>query len=183
MPGATGIQFAAAPEFKTEDAACGAELTHGHPARARFEGLLNESEHAVALPRAPLARPDLASALLAMTQYAQATPLQAPPASTSAAKFAELLQSACSALYVDEQSSSASSHMLLALDAALPGAAVEFVRDGVFLRVRLHARNDTAFRLMSANCDSLQTVLGDVTHLNISVDVIRDEGASHGRTG
>jgi hypothetical protein len=86
-----------------------------------------------------------------------------------------LLQRYCSDLYVESTSSERGSRMLVMLDAALPGAAAELVREGAFLRVRLHAWNDAAFRVMSAQRHSLNVALGDATPLNVVVEVVREE--------
>jgi hypothetical protein len=88
-----------------------------------------------------------------------------------------LLQQLCSGMYLTSQVSASGSRMLLALDATLPAAAVEFVRDSDYLRVRLHARDDASLRSMSAQREVLQTSLGDATDLRVAVEIIRQDEA------
>jgi hypothetical protein len=44
---------------------------------------------------------------------------------------------------------------VLALDHVLPGAAAEIVREGVHLSIRLHARTEHSYRLMSSQREAL----------------------------
>ena len=200
MNGAPGMHpLAAATPGRTaapaSDAQAGAQNSDS-ASGARFAALINESPREVSPPSVSAGFPERGAdkelrhkapeaTALPYFAYSAAAPVLANAAPATAAPasddVSELLQRLCSAIYVGEQSSVASSRMVLALDAALPGASVEFIREGAFLQVRLHARNDTTFRLMSTQRDSLHAALGDVTRLNVTVDVIRDEGALDGR--
>jgi hypothetical protein len=86
-----------------------------------------------------------------------------------------LLQQLCSGVYIAAETSANGSRMLLALDAALPAASVELVRESTYLRVRLQARDDASLRSMAAQRDALQTALGDATHLQVSVEIVGQE--------
>ena len=197
MNGAPGMQplAAATPGRSVADTQAGT-TTSDPTSGARFAALVNESPRDVSSPGVSAGFPERGAdkefrhkapeaTVLPYFAYSTAAPVLASEAPVAAAPasddVSELLQRLCSAIYVGEQSSVAGSRMVLALDAALPGASVEFIREGAFLQVRLRARNDTTFRLMSTQRDSLHTALGDVTRLNVTVDVIRDEGAPDGR--
>ena len=158
---------------------------------ARFAALINEQPAARTQPNAILSqegfdqRTQPAEQAIAppyfMHRAISAQVGEAPAPQTIANNdIADLLQRLCSAVYVGEESSPVSSRMMLALDAALPGAAVEFIRDGAFLQIRLLARNDSTFRLMSTRRDSLHATVADATRLNVTVEVVRDEGVSDG---
>ena len=96
-------------------------------------------------------------------------------------EIVELLEQMCSNLYVSGTAESRESRILLLMDAALSGAAVELIRDGAFLKARLHARNETALQLMSAQRAQLHAVLEQASQLYVSVDVVEDESSGHGR--
>jgi hypothetical protein len=192
--------LAAAIPARTVAPATGAQAgaSSSDPASgARFAALINESPRDVPAPAVSTNFPERgadrdvrhkAPEAMAFPYFAY----HAAPAATDVAPVAtaptsdeitDLLQRVCSAIYVGEESSVTSARIVLALDTALPGATVEFIREGAFLQVRLHARNDTTFRLMSNQRDSLHAALGNATRLNVTVDVIRDEGAPDGRAG
>ncbi len=105
-------------------------------------------------------------------------PAEAEAHTPQSDELSQLLQKLCSDVYVSSGDVAGKSRMYMALDSALPGAAVEFVRDGAFMYVRLHATNETAFRTMSLQRDALQDVLKKSTNLNVSVEVIQRDGQS-----
>ena len=117
---------------------------------------------------------------LAMSSEPAPTPSDAA-ALTERTEIVELLEQMCSNLYVSGTSESRESRILLAMDAALAGAAVELIRDGAFLRARLHARNEVALQLMSAQREQLHAVLEQASQLYVSVDVVENESHGHGR--
>jgi hypothetical protein len=118
-----------------------------------------------------------AAQFLALLAHANTTEPSAPPPppQQTSEELPRLLQQLCSGLYADAEPSANNSRVVLNLDAALPGAAAELVRDGAFLRVRLRAGNDSALRLMSAQRESLAAALGDATPLNVEVEVLQNE--------
>jgi hypothetical protein len=109
-------------------------------------------------------------------------PLVASPPPVATAILRELAPHLCSAAYVASSSSKDHSHLLIALDGAIAGASAEFVRAGAFLQVRLHARSDAAYRLMSAQRAALSSAVAAVTPLSVSVEVVYDTGEDHGST-
>ena len=92
------------------------------------------------------------------------------------AELTALLERVCSAMYVSERSV-ASQRIVLALDHALPGAAAEIVREGVHLTIRLHARTDSSYRLMSLQREALSRTLGSDRRNNVDVIVVRAANA------
>jgi hypothetical protein len=127
-------------------------------------------------PQEPSALPYFSSRVL---PPAMDTSMSAASAAPVPDEVVVLLQQFCSAVFVGE-SPATGSRVVLALDAALPGAAAEFIREGNLLRVRLRARDDATFRLMSTQRDSLHSALVAATRSNVAVDVIFDEGALDG---
>src|SRR5690349_7309682 len=121
---------------------------------------------------------DLAAAVsadsFAMSIDPASAPSDAPPVAART-EIVELLEQMCSNLYVSGASETRESRILLAMDAALAGAAVELVRDGAFLKARLHARNEVALQLMLSQREQLHAVLEQASQLYVSVDVVEDE--------
>lgn len=114
--------------------------------------------------------------------YHASQPLVASPLPAATAVLRELAPHLCSAAYVASSSSRDHSHLLIALDGAIAGASAEFVRAGAFLQVRLHARSDAAYRLMSSQRAALSNAVAAVTPLSVSVEVVYDTGEDHGST-
>lgn len=89
-------------------------------------------------------------------QPAITTPVVAPAQSPTHAngELAAMLERVCSAMYVGDKSVT-TQRVVLALDHVLPGAAAEVVREGVHLTIRLHARTEHSYRLMSSQREAL----------------------------
>lgn len=85
-----------------------------------------------------------------------ATPVvtPAPPPTPANSELAAMLERICSAMYVGDKSVT-TQRVVLALDHVLPGAAAEIVREGVHLSIRLHARTEYSYRLMSSQREAL----------------------------
>jgi hypothetical protein len=66
---------------------------------------------------------------------------------------------------------------IVSLDHAfVGGASAEFIRDGAFLQVRLHARNDAAYRTMWTHRADLEERLAASTGLNTRVEIVEVHG-------
>lgn len=96
---------------------------------------------------------------------------QASPKSEANADLVALLERACSAMYVNERSSS-EQRVVLSLDPVLAGAAAEIVRNGTSVRIKLLAQNENAYRTMSEQRFSLMRVLPDTDDRQLEVEVI-----------
>jgi hypothetical protein len=105
----------------------------------------------------------------------------APPASADTpqaagalrgADFAALLQQLCSQMYVATPTDAGSGRMMLDLGQAMPGSLVELVREGAFLRVRLHGGDAAARELMGEHRERLLSMLERSTGLGVAVDVV-----------
>lgn len=88
------------------------------------------------------------------------------------AELTALLERVCSAMYVSEKSV-ANQRVVLGLDHVLPGAAAELLREGAHLTIRLHARTDSSYRLMSQQREALFRALGGDRRLHVDVVVVR----------
>ncbi|HEY5808983.1 MAG TPA: type III secretion HpaP family protein, partial [Povalibacter sp.] len=106
------------------------------------------------------------------TARTQTTMVTAPP--PTPASVETLLQSLCANLYVGQDA--AGSRMMLALDATLPATAVELIREGAYLRVRLHARDDRSMRLLCSSEDALTRELSASSQLGVHVEIVRGTG-------
>ncbi|HKE93843.1 MAG TPA: hypothetical protein VKB34_06020 [Povalibacter sp.] len=95
------------------------------------------------------------------------TPSPEPDTATS---LAPLLQSLCPTVFVGQNATD--TRMLITLDGSSAAAAVELVREGARLRVRLHARDDRALRLMVSGTDALNDALAAATSLSVHVEVV-----------
>jgi hypothetical protein len=62
--------------------------------------------------------------------------------------------------------------MMLDLGQAMPGSLVELVREGAFLRVRLHGGDAAARELMGEHRERLVSMLERSTGLGVAVDVV-----------
>lgn len=140
----------------------------------RFQRLLEGADESAATPFQNVNAWTGAAAFQAL-QPLVTTPL---PAATTVLR--ELAPHLCSAAYVARGSSRDHSHLLVALDGAIAGVSAEFVRAGAFLQVRLHARSESAYRLMSAQRAALSSAVAAVTPLSVSVEVVYDTGEDHG---
>jgi hypothetical protein len=114
--------------------------------------------------------------LYMMLSGAQARPTAAPqaqasPKSEANADLVALLERACSAMYVNERSST-EQRVVLSLDPVLAGAAAEIVRNGTSVRIRLLAQNENAHRTMSEQRLSLMRVLPDDENRQFEVEVV-----------
>lgn len=114
--------------------------------------------------------------LYMMLSSAQARSTTAPQAQASAkneanAELVALLERACSAMYVNERSTT-EQRVVLSLDPVLAGASAEIVRNGTSLRIRLLARNEQAYRSMSEQRFSLMRVLPDDEDRQLEVEVV-----------
>lgn len=78
----------------------------------------------------------------------------APPPTQANGELTAMLERVCSAMYVGDKSVT-TQRVVLALDHVLPGAAAEIVREGVHLSIRLHARTEHSYRLMSSQREAL----------------------------
>lgn len=66
---------------------------------------------------------------------------------------------------------------IVSLDHAIVGgASAEFIRDGAFLQVRLHARNDAAYRSMWTHRADLEERLAASTGLTTRVEIVEVHG-------
>jgi hypothetical protein len=106
-----------------------------------------------------------------------AGPAPADPAiSTQATDTARLIEQATSVMLgratrVDE------CRFIVSLDHAIVGgASAEFIRDGAFLQVRLHARNDAAYRTMWTHRADLEERLAASTGLTTRVEIVEVQG-------
>jgi hypothetical protein len=169
--------FDAAPDptADTNAGAAGAAIPIGignDPAQEHLDQKIdpNKASRTYQLPR------DMAATLTNAIANGQASQSSASSATTDN-QLQTMLEQLCSGMYLTSEPSVTGSRMLLALDTTLPAAAVEFVRDSAYLRVRLHARDNASLHSMSAQRDALQSALGDATHLQVSVEIIRQEDA------
>ena len=103
-----------------------------------------------------------------------ATVTSAEPKQAAATSVETLLQTLCANLYLGQNA--AGGRMLLTLDAALPASAVELVREGAYLRVRVHARDDRSLRLISAARDELVSALSAYVPHGVLVEVVHAAG-------
>lgn len=92
-----------------------------------------------------------------------------PPA--IADELLNLLERLCSGVYVGDRSS-VQQRVLLTLEGALPGAAAEIVRDGAHLTIRLHASNETAYRIMLKQRDALGRTLNEHGLPQVAIEVM-----------
>lgn len=107
----------------------------------------------------------------AQARLAAAPKAQASAKSEANADLAALLERACSAMYVNDRSST-EQRVVLSLDPVLAGAAAEIVRNGTSLRIKLLARNENAYRTMSEQRSSLMRVLPDADDRHVEVEVV-----------
>jgi hypothetical protein len=131
--------------------------------------------------RAPVDPSQLASTGSAWSQLAVATQIRdmTVPRGASAGELTQMLERMCSALYVGEKSVG-TQRLVMALDHVLPGAAAEIVREGAHLSIRLHARTEESYRLMSAQRDQLIRALNDDGNRRVDVSVVHGDEKSFG---
>ncbi|HEY0682012.1 MAG TPA: hypothetical protein VGD45_06760 [Steroidobacter sp.] len=102
------------------------------------------------------------------------------PTAAGNSEAARLIEQATSVL-MERASRADASRFIVSLDHAIVGgASAEFIRDGAFLRVRLLARNDAAYRSMWTNRVELEERLAASTGLVTRVEI--SEGYGNGRS-
>jgi hypothetical protein len=151
---------------------------------ARFNRLLVEHEHT------PNAREFERHTVISSETYAgaaevhhhRAATLSADDAADSLAgaraDAARLMERATQVL-IEAAPRADQARIVVGLDHVLPsGACAEFVRDGAFLQLRLHARSETALRAMWAQRDALASQLAATTGLTARIEIIEafDDG-------
>lgn len=122
--------------------------------------------------------------LLSFTQSnlrAAVAPTPPPAKAPEHADLATLLEKACSAMYVGDGSAN-NQRVLLSLDPVLGGAAAEIVRNGAHLSIRLHARNDHAFRSMSMQREQLVNALRGGKDQAVDVEIVQVDGTGNSQS-
>jgi hypothetical protein len=175
---ASGVACAVAEDGAASVRAAGANPDQQAAQRARVKttaGAVSDGAPAHEARDDASARAPLSSAqgFTPTPTLADAAPVMpAPPAPS--ADLADLLRRLCSAAYVAGETAAGDARLMLALDSAMPGASVEMARAGAFLHVRLHVKDDAAFRVMWTRRDLLHMALADATDLHVSVEVVHD---------
>jgi hypothetical protein len=135
-------------------------------------------------PSTQAARERVAAHAKLQDAFVRAMSSEPPPATIERPaldhELTSLVERFCSQMYVGETSHASQSRLLLTLQGALPGASAEIVREGAFLRVRLRAASDEIFRRMESRRQTLVDALTQHGSYGVTVEVIRDPGASRG---
>lgn len=95
-------------------------------------------------------------------------------------ELTSLVERFCSEVYVAEGSRTLQPRLLLTLQGALPGASVEIVREGAFLRVRLRAGSAETYDRMQSRREMLVDALTDDGNRTVIVELLREQGAGGG---
>ncbi len=152
-----------------------AETDSGSGAQVRHQQLWAQAQRETASDKTaalPLNTQAFDGAAL-QTPRADATPDAVATPRGGGNDFVALLLDQCAQMYVAQGADPNNARMLLDLGHTLPGSLVELARDGAFLRVRLHAADAQAGRLMEAQRERLVASLERSTRLGVVVDVVR----------
>jgi hypothetical protein len=122
--------------------------------------------------------PSHASHPMLPAMLVESAPSSAPASPPS--QLPALLRDWCKHLYVD--SATLPSRVMLALDGALPLAAAEFIREGAYIRLRLHGRDDADRRFLASQTASLRTQLEATGSLEFSIEVASEDDTVRGAT-
>lgn len=99
-----------------------------------------------------------------------------PPIPTQTADTTRLIEQATSVMLGRETRADACRFIVSLDHAIVGGASAEFIRDGAFLHVRLHARNDAAYRTMWTHRADLEERLAASTGLTTRVEIFEVHG-------
>jgi hypothetical protein len=103
-----------------------------------------------------------------------AAPDQAVP--TQSTDIARLIEQATSVM-LGRATRADECRFVVSLDHAIAGgASAEFIRDGAFLHVRLHARNEAAYRTMWTHRAELEERLAASTGLTTRIEIVEVHG-------